>query len=84
MFDHSTGPATTLSAMTTVAGFGTLALGGHQGVASLGFILAAGVVGILLAALFVLPAILRVWSPFPKPEDAASQEQQESHDELTA
>lgn len=66
MFDHSTGPATTLSAMTTVAGFGTLALGGHQGVSSLGFILAAGVVGILLSALFVLPAVLRVWSPFPE------------------
>jgi hopanoid biosynthesis associated RND transporter like protein HpnN len=65
MFDHSTGPATALSAMTTVAGFGTLALGGHQGVASLGFILAAGVVGIMLSALIVLPAVLRVWSPFP-------------------
>ncbi len=71
MFDHSTGPATTLSAMTTVAGFGTLALGGHQGVASLGFILAAGVVGILLSALFVLPAVLRIWSPFP--EDSSSE-----------
>lgn len=67
MFDHSTGPATTLSALTTVAGFGTLALGGHQGVASLGFILAWGVVGIMLSALFVLPCILQVWSPFSPP-----------------
>lgn len=67
MFDHSTGPATTLSALTTVAGFGTLALGGHQGVASLGFILASGVIGILLAALLILPAILQVWGPFKEP-----------------
>lgn len=66
MFDHSTGPATSLSAMTTVAGFGTLALGGHQGIASLGFLLTTGVIGILLSALLILPAILRLWSPFGK------------------
>lgn len=70
MFDHSTGPATILSALTTVAGFGTLAMGGHQGVASLGFILATGAVGIMLSALFVLPAILRVWSPFREPAES--------------
>ena len=64
MFDHSTGPATMLSGLTTIAGFGTLALGGHQGIASLGFILAAGVVGIMVSALLILPALLRVWSPF--------------------
>ncbi len=81
MFDHSTGPATTLSALTTVAGFGTLALGGHQGVASLGFILASGVVGILLAALFVLPALLRVWSPFPAMKAAESQDDSASREE---
>ncbi len=64
MFDHSTGPATMLSGFTTIAGFGTLALGGHQGVASLGFMLAAGVAGIMVSALLILPALLRVWSPF--------------------
>jgi hopanoid biosynthesis associated RND transporter like protein HpnN len=70
MFDHSTGPATTLSALTTVAGFGTLALGGHQGVASLGFLLATGVVGILLSALLILPAILSIWNPFREQAEA--------------
>lgn len=83
MFDHSTGPATTLSALTTVAGFGTLALGGHQGVASLGFILAAGVVGILLSALLVLPAILKVWGPF-QPEAAKASHDPPVVDELSA
>lgn len=74
MFDHSTGPATMLSALTTVAGFGTLALGGHQGVASLGFILAAGAMGIMISALIVLPALLKVWSPFVKsPESSRSE-----------
>ncbi len=83
MFDHSTGPATALSAMTTVAGFGTLALGGHQGVASLGFILAAGVIGILLAALLILPAILQVWGPFKEPPVEEALET-EAHHELSA
>ena len=58
MFDHSTGPATAVSGLTTICGFGTLAMGGHQGVASLGLILASGVFGILVAALIVLPAAL--------------------------
>ena len=83
MFDHSTGPATTLSALTTVAGFGTLALGGHQGVASLGFILAAGVVGMVFSALFVLPAILRVWAPFKIDVEPAADERPAA-DELSA
>ena len=86
MFDHSTGPATTLSALSTVAGFGTLALGGHQGIASLGFLLATGVVGILLAALFVLPALLRVWSPFAvqKKQVEEANEAEDGLQELTA
>ena len=67
MFGHSTGPATAVSAITTILGFGTLALGGHNGVASLGFVLAAGVTGIMVSALFILPALLSVWSPFPDP-----------------
>lgn len=79
MFDHSTGPATAVSALTTICGFGTLALGGHQGVASLGFILAAGVSGIMISALVILPAILKVWSPFAgekaTPEPVVEQEE---------
>ena len=66
MFAHSTGPATAVSALTTILGFGTLAFGGHRGVASLGFLLAAGVTGITVSALLILPALLNLWSPFPK------------------
>lgn len=73
MFDHSTGPATAVSGLTTICGFGTLALGGHQGVASLGLVLASGVTGILLSALVILPAFLRVfWKPMEKSEASTS------------
>lgn len=84
MFDHSTGPATSLSAMTTVAGFGTLALGGHQGIASLGFLLTTGVIGILLSALLVVPAILQVWSPFDKGSKPATEWESDYREELSA
>ncbi len=61
-----------------MCGFGTLALGGHQGISSLGFIPAVGVAGIMFSALVILPAFLKAWSPFsedlsessdPVPED---------------
>ena len=45
--------------MTTVLGFGTLALSGHQGLHSLGLLLATGVAACMLSALALLPALLR-------------------------
>ncbi len=84
MFDHATGPATSLSAMTTVAGFGTLALGGHQGIASLGFLLTTGVIGILLSALLVVPAILQIWSPFEKHPKPVEEAESDYREELSA
>lgn len=48
-----------LAGMTTVLGFGTLALSGHQGLHSLGLLLATGVAACMLSALALLPALLR-------------------------
>lgn len=61
IFRHSTGPAIALSGLTTMAGFGTLAYAGHQGIASLGVVMVAGVGTGLVASLVVLPALLAVW-----------------------
>ena len=60
IFRHSTGPAIALSGLTTMAGFGTLAYAGHQGIASLGVVMVAGVGTGLVASLVVLPALLAV------------------------
>ncbi|MCW5558836.1 MAG: MMPL family transporter, partial [Verrucomicrobiae bacterium] len=54
----STGKAVFLSALTTIAGFGSLMLADHQGIRSLGEIMAAGTTTCMVAGLTVLPAIL--------------------------
>lgn len=60
IFGHSTGPAIALSAATTIAGFGTLMMAHHQGIASLGFLMTVGVGANLITSLVLLPAFMRV------------------------
>jgi len=54
----STGKAVFISGLTTIAGFGSLMLARHQGIASLGLVMALGTAMCMLAALTVLPALL--------------------------
>lgn len=54
----STGKAVMVSALTTMAGFGSLMLARHQGIASLGQIMTLGTGLCMLASLTVLPALL--------------------------
>ena len=48
--------------LTTIAGFGSLLVAHHQGVASLGMLLVIGTVTCLVASLVVLPVLLRAAS----------------------
>ncbi len=54
----STARAIYFSALTTLVGFGSLALSPHQGTASMGILLATGVVLTLICVLIILPALL--------------------------
>ena len=54
----STARAIYYSALTTLAGFGSLAFSPHQGTASMGLLLAVGVLLTLVCVLIILPAIL--------------------------
>ncbi|MDX1951116.1 MAG: MMPL family transporter [Verrucomicrobiota bacterium] len=54
----STGKAVIISALTTIAGFGSLIPAQHQGIASLGIVMSVGVGTCMLAALTFLPAVL--------------------------
>jgi len=56
----STGKAVLISALTTVVGFGSLILAKHQGIASLGYVMAVGTATCMVAALTFLPALLNL------------------------
>ena len=54
----STGKAVIVSALTTIAGFGSLILAEHQGIKSLGWVMSLGVGACMIASLTFLPAVL--------------------------
>ncbi|WP_179131481.1 MMPL family transporter [Candidatus Entotheonella palauensis] len=56
---HSTGKAIVLTSLTTIVGFGSLMIARHNGIFSLGLLSVLAVACSLVAALVVLPLILR-------------------------
>jgi hopanoid biosynthesis associated RND transporter like protein HpnN len=60
----STGKAVLVSGLNTIAGFGSLLVAKHQGIASLGAVMAIGTALCMVASLTVLPAILNLLNQF--------------------
>jgi uncharacterized protein len=60
IFAKSTGKAVLVSGLTAIAGFGSLMLAGHPGIRSLGFVMSVGIAACMVAALAILPAMLRL------------------------
>ena len=60
IFAKSTGKAVLVSALTTMAGFGSLMLAQHQGITSLGYVMSIGVATCMLAGLGFLPCLLKL------------------------
>ena len=58
LMQSSTPRAVLLAALTTIASFGSLALSGHQGTASMGMLLTISLAYTMIATLIVLPAAL--------------------------
>src|SRR5207247_3827190 len=58
----STGKAVLVSGLTTIAGFGSLIVAKHQGIQSLGYIMATGTATCMLIGLTFLPALLNLLS----------------------
>lgn len=56
----STGKAVLVSNLTAIAGFASLTLAQHQGISSLGEVMAVGIAGCMLAGLTALPALLTI------------------------
>lgn len=57
---RSTGKAVLVSGLTTIAGFGSLMLGKHQGIVSLGMVMSIGLATCMLVGLTFLPALLNL------------------------
>ncbi len=57
---RSTGKAVLVSGLTTIAGFGSLMLGKHRGLESLGEVMSMGLGACMLAGLTFLPALLNL------------------------
>ena len=55
---RSTARAITLSALTTMVGFGSLMISSHRGIQSLGLVVVLGVGSVLVASLATLPSLL--------------------------
>ena len=58
ILSKSTGKAVLVSGLTTVAGFASLIPAQHQGIASLGIVMSAGVAACMVAGLTLLPTLL--------------------------
>lgn len=59
VFATSTPRAVVLSALTTIAAFGTLAISDHRGTASMGILLTASIAFTLVAVLILTPALVQ-------------------------
>lgn len=58
LFSGSSGKAVLVSGLTTIAGFGSLMMAEHQGIASLGAMMSLGTLACMTAALVALPSLL--------------------------
>jgi predicted RND superfamily exporter protein len=60
----STGKAVLVSGLTALTGFGSLMLGKHQGIQSLGLVMSVGIGACLVAGLTFLPALISILGRF--------------------
>lgn len=60
ILSKSTGKAVLVSGLTAITGFGSLSLGKHQGIRSLGIVMATGIAACMIAGLTFLPAVINL------------------------
>jgi hypothetical protein len=57
-----TGRALVMTSLTTIVGFGSLALADFRGIREMGLISILGITYTLIASLILLPALLKIWT----------------------
>ena len=65
----NTGKAVVVTSLTTIAGFGSLLLCSHRGMAGLGLVLVIGIAACMLSSLTLLPALL-IFFDAPRQDEA--------------
>jgi hypothetical protein len=75
--------AVVLNGLTTMSGFGSLMVAQHRGIWSLGLLLTIGAAVSLVAALGVLPALMRIGARRARNEAAAVSRRSESTTPVT-
>jgi hypothetical protein len=80
---RSTGKAVLVSGLTTIAGFGSLTLGKHRGLQSLGYVMSTGLATCMIAGLTFLPALLSLVSRKHRQNPPPSQEKATHHQQCT-
>lgn len=68
ILSRSTGKAVIVSALTSIAGFGSLIVAKHQGIQSLGIVMSIGVGMCMVVAVTFLPAVLMLLTRFKRKE----------------
>ena len=64
--------AVLVNGLTTIIGFGSMLVAGHRGIYSLGLFLTIGMTAALIAALIVLPVLLKLLPPAASPSPPAA------------
>ena len=64
ILSKSTGKAVFVSGLTAISGFGSLIIGQHRGLRSLGELMSLGIATCMIAGLTFLPAVLVLWIPW--------------------
>jgi hypothetical protein len=67
ILSKSTGKAVFVSGLTAISGFGSLIIGQHRGLRSLGELMSLGIATCMIAGLTFLPAVLVLWLPWRDP-----------------
>jgi len=75
---RSTGKAVFVSALTAIAGFGSLMLAKGQGIRSLGYVMSIGMTACMIAALTLLPALLSLMLRINPPKNQPSADNAQS------
>jgi predicted RND superfamily exporter protein len=74
---ENTGRAIVITSCTTILGFGSLAFASFRGIREMGILSILGVGFCLIAALTILPAVLKIWEPRKRLADLIGTEQEE-------